>query len=71
MVSPRAEHAKVLNAANHALMLFERHSGEPFTYFAGSGWSKADMPTQADWNAYLDTFQELHEHPITITWTKH
>jgi hypothetical protein len=70
LVSLPAEHAKTLTAADHALMLFARRSGEPFTYFAGSGWSKADMPTQADWNAYLDKFLEFHQHPITTAWTK-
>lgn len=70
LVSLPTEHAKTLTAANHALMLFERRSGEPFTYFAGSGWSKADMPTEADWNAYLEKFQQLQEHPVVITWSK-
>lgn len=70
LVSLPAEHARTMNAANHALMIFERHSGESITYFAGSGWSKADMPTQADWNAYLFRFQELREHPIAFAWTK-
>jgi hypothetical protein len=37
--------------ANHALMLFERHSGEPFTYYAGPDWSKADMPTETELNS--------------------
>jgi hypothetical protein len=49
---------------------FQRHSGESFTYFAGSGRSKADMPTQADWSAYLARFQELREHPIGFAWIK-
>jgi Domain of unknown function (DUF4861) len=70
LVSLPAEHAKTMTAANHALMLFQRHSGESFTYFAGSGWSKADMPTQDDWNTYLVRFEELHEHPIAFTWIR-
>jgi hypothetical protein len=70
LVSLPAEHARTMTAANHALMLFERHSGESFTYFAGSGWSKADMPTQADWNTYLLRFQKLREHPVALIWTK-
>jgi len=70
LVSLPAEQAKTLSAANHLLMIFERHSGEPFTYFAGSGWSKADMPTQANWDTYLDKFQNLREHPIAFSWTK-
>jgi hypothetical protein len=70
LVSLPDEHARTMTAANHALMIFERHSGESFTYFAGSGWSKADMLTQADWNAYLVRFQELQEHPVSFTWIK-
>lgn len=70
LVSLPGEHAKLVTAANHELMIFERRSGEPFTYFAGSGWSKADMPTQAAWNAYLSRFQELHEHAIIPIWSR-
>jgi hypothetical protein len=70
LVSLPAEHATTTTAANHALMIVKRHSGESFTYFAGSGWSKADMPTQEDWNMYLVRFEELREHPVAFTWTK-
>ncbi|HWO33864.1 MAG TPA: DUF4861 family protein [Candidatus Acidoferrum sp.] len=70
LASLPAEHARTMTAANHALMLFQRHSGESFTYFAGSGWSKADVRTQADWSAYLERFQELREHPIAFAWIK-
>src|SRR5258708_403108 len=31
------QHARTLEAAGHALMVFRRHSDESFTYFAGSG----------------------------------
>jgi hypothetical protein len=65
-----AEQARTTTAANHALMIFKRHSGESFTYFAGSGWSKADMPTQEDWNMYLVRFEEMQEHPVASHWTK-
>jgi hypothetical protein len=70
LVSLPVEHARTVTAANHALMIFKRHSARPFTYFAGSGWSKADMPTQADWNTYLIRFQELREHPVALTWIR-
>jgi Domain of unknown function (DUF4861) len=70
LVSLPAEHAKTMTAANHALMIFKRHSGESLRYFAGSGWSKADMPTQEDWNVYLIRFGELREHPVAFTWIK-
>jgi hypothetical protein len=71
LVSLPAEHARTMTAANHELLIVTRRTGELFTYFSGSGWSKADMPTQGDWNAYLESFLELREHPIAFTWTKH
>ena len=70
LVALPKEHAKTLGAAGHALLIFTRHSGEPFTYLAGSGWSKADMPTAMDWNDYLKLQLDMLRHPITIRWVK-
>jgi hypothetical protein len=50
------------------LVVFSRHSGEPFTYLAGSGWSKADMPTVQDWDRYLQLQLEQTEHPLELRW---
>ena len=33
-------------------------------YYAGAGWSQADMPTQEAWNAYLLGYLERLEHPV-------
>jgi hypothetical protein len=65
------QHAQTILAAQHALMIFQRRSGVPFIYFAGSGWSKADMPTADAWNTYLISFLHQREHPVTFGWTKH
>ncbi len=70
LIADPNQHAKTVNAAGHALMVFTRHSGEPFTYFAGSGWSKADMPTAADWDRYLKLELDMLEHPIAMRWVK-
>jgi hypothetical protein len=70
LVADPQQHAKTIAAAGHALMVFTRHSGEPFTYLAGSGWSKADMPTAADWESYLKLQLNLLEHPIANRWSK-
>jgi hypothetical protein len=51
-------------------MILARRSGAPFTYFAGSGWWKADMPTEDAWNAYLTSLLSQREHPVTLRWTK-
>jgi pectinesterase len=70
LVALPMEHAKTLDAAGHALLIFTRHSGEPFTYLAGSGWSKADMPTSMNWNDYLKLQLDMLQHPITTRWVK-
>ena len=70
IVALPSEHAEALSAVNHALLIFTRKSGEPFTYYAGAGWSKADMPTEQDWNAYLVRFLDAREHPIALSWSE-
>ena len=69
LVASAAQRAETRAAAGHALILFTRHSGEPFTYYAGSGWSKADMPTPEAWNSYLKAQLLQIEHPLTVQWT--
>ena len=68
LVALSTEHAQTTSATDHALLRFRRHSGEPFTYYAGSGWSKADMPTQVSWSNYLTAFLNLRQHPVRRTW---
>lgn len=68
MVADRREHAVTREEDGHALMIFTRRSGEPFVYYAGSGWSKADMPTMKDWTAYLKAQLLQIEHPIQQSW---
>ena len=70
LVAAPQEHGKTIDSSGNALMLFTRHSGEPFTYYAGSGWSKADMPTAADWDTYLRFALDRLEHPIVVRWMK-
>ena len=68
MVSDPRQHARTLETAGHAVMVFTRRSGEPFTYFAGSGWSKADMPAFTDWNRYLQLQLNLLKNPVSLRW---
>jgi hypothetical protein len=70
MIALPEQHAQAEAAAGHALLLFSRRSGEPFTYYAGSGWSKADMPTAEAWNLYLTTELQKLTHPIRTRWTR-
>jgi hypothetical protein len=70
LVTDPRQHAKTLDADGHALMVFTRHSGESFTYLAGSGWSKADTPTAQAWNDYLKLELDQVKHPIEMHWSK-
>lgn len=71
LIALPGQHATTLATSGHALLLFTRHSGETFSYLAGSGWSKADMPTAAAWNAYLILQQRMAQHPLEMRWSGH
>lgn len=62
------QHAKSVAETGHDLLMFSRRSGEPFTYYAGSGWSKSDMPTQEAWAKYLTNHLQMLEHPLILRW---
>jgi len=53
---------------SQGFLIFAVHSGQPITYYAGSGWSKADMPSQSAWNSYLQEKLFELEHPLQIQW---
>jgi hypothetical protein len=55
-------------ANNQALLTVKIHSGQTLTYYAGSGWSKADMPTFEAWQHYLTQTRSQLEHPIQHHW---
>ncbi len=68
LIAAPGQHAHTEVAAGHALLDFTRRSGEPFIYYAGAGWSKADMPTAAAWDDYLKLRLNMLENPLTIRW---
>jgi len=55
---------------SQALLEFPIHSGQSFTYLAGSGWSKADMPTPQAWDSYLQQELQQAARPLKIRWEK-
>jgi hypothetical protein len=57
-----------LRALGHALMIFPVKSGQTIRYAAGSGWSKADMPTQDAWNEYLKLYLAQQQSPLKVRW---
>ena len=62
------QQATVRQLDDQGFLVFQVNSGQPFTYYAGSGWSKANMPTQSAWNAYLQEKLFELEHPLQIQW---
>jgi hypothetical protein len=62
--------ASVTQIDSQGLLVFPIHSGQTFTFYAGSGWSKADMPNEQAWEAYLkEKLFELN-HPLQTQWVK-
>ncbi len=70
LIAAPGERAETIEAAGHALLKFSRTSNQPFIYYAGSGWSKADMPTAESWSTYLRLQAEMLRNPIKMHWTK-
>ena len=64
------EGATTEQAAGHAMLVFHRRSGVPFTYYAGSGWSKADISSAAQWEEYLKGRSAMIEKPLEVRWQK-
>jgi len=63
------QHAQSVSIPGKNLLVFERHSDEPFLYYAGSAWSKSDMPTLEAWSHYLKIELQMLEHPLRTRWT--
>ena len=68
MITTPKEHASALRLEPNGLLVFTIHSGQSFTYYAGSGWSKADMPDQDTWNKYLLAESKQMQHPLIYQW---
>ena len=70
LIEAPGQQAKAIEVDHQGVLAFPVHSGQTFTYYAGSGWSKADMPTQQAWDTYLkEKLFELN-HPLKILWKK-
>ncbi len=69
-IAPDESNARVMRLGDQALFVFQVHSGQPIRYLAGSGWSKADMPTRQAWNDYLARTARQARYPLQIHWVK-
>jgi hypothetical protein len=70
MIAPSSQPSTVTQLEPNGLLVFRVHSGESFTYYAGSGWSKADMPTQQAWDTYLTATLQQMQQPPKLHWQK-
>ncbi len=68
LIAAPNQQSSALESAGHALLQFTRRSGQPFVYYAGSGWSKADMPTPTAWDDYLKLRLSMLENPLIVRW---
>ena len=55
------------DAIGHILAPKAYRDGEVFTYWWGSGWSKAEMPDAASWNKYLKNYAHGLDAPLRAT----
>lgn len=55
------------DAIGHILAPKAYRDGEAFTYWWGSGWSKAEMPDAASWNKYLKNYAHGLDAPLRAT----
>lgn len=59
--------AAVKGASGHALGILKNYkSGDRFTYYFGSAWSKYDCPTQRDWQSRIESFISNLAMPLTV-----
>jgi hypothetical protein len=68
LLTDSRQKSSVAQIDSQALLVTPIHSGEPISYYAGSGWSKADMPTPQAWNAYLEEKLSELKHPLRTQW---
>jgi len=68
LLAAPSQHSSATQLDPNGLLVFRVHSGESFTYYAGSAWSKADMPTREAWDSYLTTTRQQLQEPLRIQW---
>jgi pectinesterase len=67
-VVPKAVYKGMQEDSTHYLILGTSAVEEPFTYYAGAGWTRSgDFASEDDWNNYLKTFTLRLEHPLHVT----
>lgn len=57
---------KKSGAVGHVVGITPYRAGQTFTYYAGSAWSKYDVPNQQVWEAQLQTYARNIQHPLVV-----
>ena len=57
---------KKSGAVGHVVGITSYRAGQPFTYYAGSAWSKYDVPNQQVWEAQLQTYARNIRQPLIV-----
>jgi hypothetical protein len=68
LILPGRENAAFTEREANAVLLVSVKPDASIRYYAGAGWSQADMPTQEAWNAYLIAYLERLKHPVVRRW---
>jgi hypothetical protein len=50
----------------HAIGIVDNYTGEPYTYYFGSAWSKFDIRTQAEWQQRIDWTMRCIKEPLEV-----
>ena len=50
----------------HAIGIVDNYSGEPYTYYFGSAWSKFDVRTQNEWQQRIDWTMRGIRQPLVV-----
>lgn len=68
IVLPPGRTATTVQAQGNELVLLPVVPRASITYYAGAGWSKADIADKAAWNSYLEAFRTRLAHPLKTAW---
>ena len=67
VVFPASAFVQFAEDSTQYLLIGHAVTGEPFTYYAGAGWTRSgDFDTAGDWNSYLDRWATHITSPLRV-----
>ncbi len=70
IVLPPGKSGTKAEAEGNVLLTMPLTSGAPVVYYAGSAWSRAEVPDEAAWSRFIEQFRERLRHPLTTRWER-